>query len=169
MLLLGFLVVPGPALGADFALTSPAFAEGKTIPRSHTCEGQDASPPLAWTGAPVGAKGLALTVTDPDAPGGTFDHWVLYDLPAVTAKMDPDAPRPPALSSGAKQGRNGFGTVGYRGPCPPPGRPHRYVFTLYALDVPSLKVSPGATSAQVEQAMAGHVLEKATLTGLFGR
>jgi hypothetical protein len=152
-----------------FSLMSPAFAHGATIPAEYTCDGADRSPPLAWSGAPAATKTFALICDDPDAPGKTFVHWVLYDLPAevhaLAAGLAPDAAL--AEPEGARQGPTDFGQVGYGGPCPPPGKPHRYSFTLYALGAP-LGLS-GATKADVERAIAGHVLAQAQLMGTYGR
>lgn len=142
-------------------LTSPSFQEGATIPTRYTCDGQNISPQLDWSGVPAGAKSLALIVDDPDAPAGTFVHWVLYDL----------APDLTSLSEGTGsgiQGVNGFGKKAYGGPCPPRGKPHRYFFKLYALDV-SLDLKPGASKADLEKAMRGHILAQGQLIGIYGR
>ena len=151
-------------------LTSPAFSDGGPIPRAHTCDGADLSPPLTWTGAPDGTRQLALIMDDPDAPGRTFVHWVLYRVtPTVTGlasgfPRDAETTKPVA----ARQGVNDFPATGYRGPCPPPGPAHRYVFTLYALGA-ELTLPPGATKALLLQALQGHVLGETQLTGKFGR
>ncbi len=143
-------------------LTSGAFRDGATIPAVHTCEGADRSPPLAWSGTPREAKSLTLICDDPDAPGKTWVHWVLFNIPpALTALQENDA-------GGAVQGMTDFRRVGYGGPCPPPGNPHRYFFKVYALDV-QLPLKAGATKADVERAMQGHVLAEAQLMGTFGR
>jgi hypothetical protein len=151
-------------------ITSPAFSDRGPIPRAHTCDGADQSPPLAWTGVPPDARQLALIVDDPDAPGRVFVHWVLYGIvPSVTALpsgLSRDARLTGAIA--ALQGTNDFRKTGYNGPCPPPGGPHRYVFTLYALKQ-ELALPPGATKAVLLDAMKGHVLEQATLTGTYGR
>jgi Raf kinase inhibitor-like YbhB/YbcL family protein len=114
-------------------LTSTAFTEGAAIPAKHTCDATNVSPPLKWTGVPPGAKSLVLIVDDPDAPSGTWAHWVLYDLPATTNELAEDVPKSQYVTSGAKQGLNDFRHLGYGGPCPPPGKAHRYFFKLYAL------------------------------------
>jgi len=153
-----------------FTLTSSAFSDGAAVPVKHTCDGADASPPLAWSGAPAQTAGFALIVDDPDAPAGTWVHWVLYSLPpAVTALPENVAKtdRPKELGGGV-QGRNDFHRAGYGGPCPPPGRAHRYFFKLYALDA-SLQLGPGATKQDVERAMQGHVLGEAQLMGTYAR
>jgi Raf kinase inhibitor-like YbhB/YbcL family protein len=144
------------------AVTSSAFAQGATIPSAFTCSGADTSPPLEWSGSPPGAKSFVLIVDDPDAPGGTFTHWLLFDLPATTA----------LLARGATAGvaaTNGFGKAAYGGPCPPPGAPHHYYFRVYALDVPTLGAAAGASRAQVEAAMSGHQVGYGALMALFGR
>src|SRR5216683_6772325 len=115
-------------------LTTSAFPSQGTIPKKFTCDGSDVSPPLAWSGAPPGTRSFALIVDDPDAPVGTWVHWVLYDLPANTKELAEGVPKQEQLSNGARQGRNDFRKIGYGGPCPPPGKPHRYFFKLYALD-----------------------------------
>ena len=151
-----------------FTLTSLAFKEGDLIPKKHTCEGPDLSPQLRWTNAPQGTKSFALIADDPDAPVGNWTHWVLYDLPAGTASLPEDVPKSEELPNGARQGRNDFRRIGYGGPCPPPGKPHRYFFRLYALNS-KLNLKPGATKADVEKAMEGHVLAKAELMGKYRR
>ncbi len=145
-------------------LTSAAFAEGGTIPAQYTCDGSDVSPPLVWSGAPAGTKAFALIADDPDAPAGTWVHWVLYNVPGSVAQL----PEGVAAPGGAAQGRNDFRKTGYGGPCPPPGKPHRYFFKLYALDAP-LALKAGATKPEVERAMQGHTLAQAQLMGTYGR
>lgn len=149
-------------------LTSAAFAAQQPIPAKYTGEGADVSPPLQWNGAPAGTKGFALICDDPDAPAGDWVHWVIYDL-APTADGLPEhvAPRD-TLPDGAKQGMNDFGKVGYGGPYPPTGKPHRYFFRLYALDA-RLLLPPRATKAAVLRAIAGHVLAEAQLMGTYQR
>lgn len=151
-------------------LTSPAFPYDGPIPRAHTCDGADQSPPLAWSGVPAAARQLALIVDDPDAPGRTFVHWVLYAMPPKTTGLPAGVPRDGTLTKpvSALQGMNDFRRTGWNGPCPPPGPAHRYVFTLYALDA-ELKVPPGATKAVLLDATRGHVLEQAQLIGRYGR
>jgi Raf kinase inhibitor-like YbhB/YbcL family protein len=155
------------ATRASIAISSASLPDGK-VPREYTCDGNDASPPLSWTAPPDGTKSLTLTVTDPDAPGGTFTHWVLFDLPAGSTALPRDVPHQGQLSDGSRQGRNDFGKLGYGGPCPPRGTPHRYVFTLYALDR-ALDATAGSERLQVEGAMDGHVLARAELTAQYGR
>lgn len=144
-------------------ISSPAFRAGDTIPARHTCEGPDVAPALRWGPAPAGTRSLALICDDPDAPRGEWVHWVVYRLPA-----DLDGLEEGRLPSSAVQGVNDFGEPRYNGPCPPRGKPHRYYFRLYALDlVPDL--APGATKAQLLKAMEGHVLARGEFMGRFGR
>lgn len=143
-------------------VTSSAFAEGETIPRRHTCDGEDFSPPLNWSAIPEGTASLALIVDDPDAPRGDWVHWVLVDLP----------PELTGLPEGAQgvgiDGRNDFGRQGYGGPCPPKGSTHRYFFKVYALDQ-ALGLKSGATKRDVEKAMQGHILTLGQLMGRYTR
>jgi Raf kinase inhibitor-like YbhB/YbcL family protein len=149
-------------------LSSKAFLDGQTIPKKFTCSGQDASPELAWSEAPSGTKSLALIADDPDAPAGVWVHWVIYDLPAETRDLQEGMPKDRELRSGARQGKNDFGKIGYNGPCPPSGPAHRYFFKLYALrEKTGLKA--GASKDELERAMKGNILGQATLTGKFGR
>lgn len=146
----------------DFKLTSPAFADGAAIPVRHTCDGSDLAPRLTWTGVPEGTRSFALVMDDPDAPRGTFTHWVVYDMPAELREIGEGA----VLGT---EGRNSFGRSGYGGPCPPPGdEPHRYRFTLYALDVPSLALETG-TREELETSIDAHVLGSARLVGRYQR
>ena len=147
-------------------IESTAFEEGGTIPQRHTCDGDDVSPPLRWHGAPSGTQAFALIADDPDAPRGTWVHWVAYDLPADVEELPAGASRQGA--AGATQGQNDFGRTGYGGPCPPPGPAHRYYFKLYALDQP-LGLAAGKTKSEIEAAMEGHVLASAQLMGRYAR
>jgi hypothetical protein len=149
-------------------LSSSAFIEGKEIPVEHTCQGKDISPPLKWSGVPAVAKSLVLIADDPDAPMGTWVHWVLFDLPPTTTELAQDTPKSQQLPGGAKQGLNDFKKPGYGGPCPPPGKAHRYFFKLYALDK-LLDLKPGATKEDVVKAMEGHVLAEGQLMGTYQR
>jgi Raf kinase inhibitor-like YbhB/YbcL family protein len=149
-------------------ISSTAFSAGETIPKKFTCDGPDVSPRLAWTEPPANTQSFALIMDDPDAPAGTWVHWVLYGLPAATKELPEGVAKQEQLSSGARQGRNDFGKIGYGGPCPPPGKPHRYFFKLYALDT-KLSLKAGATKAGVEHAMKGHILAQAELIGRYGR
>jgi hypothetical protein len=149
-------------------LTSSAFHEGATIPRRHTADGPDVSPPLRWSDAPDGTQSYALICDDPDAPRGTWVHWVLYNLSADQLELAEGVPASETLPGGAKQGKNDFGRIGYGGPAPPRGKPHRYFFKLYALDT-ALDLPARATKPQLEQAMKGHILALAKLMGTYGR
>jgi Raf kinase inhibitor-like YbhB/YbcL family protein len=150
-----------------FTLHTNSFPNGGEIPRKYTCEGEDVSPQLSWSDPPARAQSLALIVEDPDAPSGTFTHWVLYGLPSDTRELAEGASKG-QLPGGARQGRNDFGKLGYSGPCPPPGKPHRYFFKLYALDN-KLDLQPGASRQQFEQATRGHVVAQAEIMGKFRR
>jgi Raf kinase inhibitor-like YbhB/YbcL family protein len=149
-------------------LTSPAFAHGSVIPGAHTCEGEDVSPALVWSGVPVERRSLALICDDPDAPRGTWVHWVLYNLPGESVELSQGVPGVPELPSGARQGRNDFGEIGYNGPCPPPGKPHRYYFRLYALNI-MLTLPHGVSRAELDRAMADHIVGQGTLMGVYQR
>jgi Raf kinase inhibitor-like YbhB/YbcL family protein len=149
-------------------ISSTAFAAGEVIPKKFTCDGPDVSPKLNWNVAPAKTQSFALIMDDPDAPVGTWVHWVLFDFPADTKELAEGIAKQEQLSNGARQGRNDFGNVGYGGPCPPPGKPHRYFFKLYALDA-KLNLKPGATKADVERAMKGHILAQTELMGRYGR
>lgn len=153
-----------PGEGATtFALTSPAFAPGEAIPARHTCSGADVQPDLVWTAPPPGTQSLALIMDDPDAPGGTWVHWVLFNLPPQARTLTASE----ALPAGSVSGKNSWGNAGYGGPCPPFGT-HHYYFKLYALDVtPDLAV--GATKAELLAKMEGHVLAKAELMGTYAK
>jgi hypothetical protein len=152
----------------NIQITSTAFAEGKPIPTKYTGDGNDVSPPLQWTNAPANTKSFALISDDPDAPVGTWVHWVLYDLPPATTTLAEDTPKSQFLPNGAKQGLNDFRRLGYGGPSPPPGKPHRYFFKLYALDT-VLDLKPGVTKKDLLKAMEGHVLAEGQLMGTYQR
>ncbi len=143
-------------------LTSSAFGEGESIPRKYTCDGEDLSPPLGWSGVPGEAKSLALIVDDPDAPGGTFVHWVLFDLSVDVKEL------PEGIKGVGVEGVNDFRRRGYSGPCPPRGSGHRYFFKIYALDG-KLNLAAGASKRDVERAMLGHILAQGQLTGRYRR
>jgi Raf kinase inhibitor-like YbhB/YbcL family protein len=149
-------------------LTSSAFTEGASIPVKHTCDGQNSSPPLTWSSVPQGARTLALVADDPDAPAGTWVHWVIYNIPATAAELPEGIPTTETISNGAAQGANDFGRSGYGGPCPPRGNPHRYYFKLYALDA-ELSLKPGATKKDLLRAMEGHILAQGQLMGTYKR
>ncbi len=152
----------------SFQISSSAFSEGGTIAKKFTCDGPDVSPALTWKDAPASAQAFALIMDDPDAPVGTWVHWVLYNLPASTKELPEGVEKSEQLSNGALQGRNDFRKIGYGGPCPPPGKPHRYYFKLYALDR-KLDLKTGATKAEVEAAMKGHILGQTQIMGRYGR
>ncbi|MGD0992501.1 MAG: YbhB/YbcL family Raf kinase inhibitor-like protein [Gemmatimonadales bacterium] len=151
-------------------LTTGAFAAGGPIPSQYTCDGADVSPALAWSGAPPGTAAFALIADDPDAPAGTWVHWVLFNLPGGVTALPEGVPKTeaPAALGHALQGRNDFKRIGYGGPCPPPGKAHRYFFKLYALGA-ALPLKAGATKQDVERAMRGHVLAETSLMGTYAR
>jgi len=149
-------------------LKSSAFSPNGEIPKKHTCQAEDASPMLFWSNVPAGAKSLALICDDPDAPVGTWVHWVIYDIPASLHGLPENVPKKETVLEGAAQGANDFGRIGYGGPCPPPGSFHRYFFKLYALDK-TLGLQAGASKAEVLRAMEGRVLAQAELVGRFRR
>jgi len=150
------------------SISSQAFQEGESIPARFTCEGDDVSPPLSWDEPPQGTRSFALIMDDPDAPVGVFTHWVILNIPPDSRKLPEALATQAELPGGARQGKNDFGRTGYGGPCPPPGRPHRYRFTLYALDQP-LELKAGASKKQVLEAMSGHILAQGQLTGTYQR
>jgi Raf kinase inhibitor-like YbhB/YbcL family protein len=159
---------PGEGAKTDLDLRSAAFEEGGAIPVRYTCDGENVSPPLSWSSVPDETRSLALIADDPDAPGGTFVHWVIYNLPPDTRRLPEDVPsREETLPSGAVQGVNGAGSVGYTGPCPPSGT-HRYFFKVYALDT-ELDLGGGATKEDLVSAMEGHVLAEGRLVGTYRR
>jgi len=149
-------------------ITSPGFAEGQPIPSKYTCDGENVSPALSWDQVPPAAKAFTLICDDPDAPAGTWVHWVLYDLPASNRALREGIQPAAQLPSGASQGHNDFRQSGYGGPCPPPGTSYRYYFKVYALDG-TLGLKPGATKADVETAMKGHILGEGQLMGTYKR
>ena len=159
-----------PDLAASSAILtlSSSSLQDDRVPKEFTCDGEDKSPLLDWTGTPSGTETFALTVTDPDAPGGTFTHWVIYNLPANTSGLPEGVPKQGQLANGSRQGKTDFGRIGYGGPCPPAGKPHRYVFKMYALDT-RVDVPAGASRSQVESAIQNHVLARGELTAQYGR
>lgn len=150
------------------SLSSVAFQDGEAIPIKYTCGGQDISLPLIWSEPPRETQSFALIMDDPDAPVGVFTHWVLFNIPSDSRELPEGVPTQAELPSGALQGKNDFGRIGYGGPCPPPGRPHRYQFTLYALDQP-LDLKAGVSKKQLLGAMQGHILAQGQLTGTYQR
>lgn len=155
--------------GMDMQIKSTAFEENGLIPRKYTCDGSDVSPPLTWTRPPAGTKGIALICDDPDAPMGTWVHWVIYGLSPETQSLPENVPPQKTVLGGAKQGINDFRKIGYGGPCPPRGHgAHRYFFKIYALDI-EIDLPPGATKQEVEKAMKGHILAEGQIIGKYGR
>jgi Raf kinase inhibitor-like YbhB/YbcL family protein len=152
---------------ASFELTSTAFAASAPIPGQYTCDGDDVSPPLQWSEPPAGTQGFALIADDPDAPAGTWVHWVLYNLPVQARSLPPALSDDAELSDGSRHGSNGWQRLGYGGPCPPSGT-HRYFFRLYALDA-ALNLAPGETKEALLAAMEGHILAQAELMGVYTR
>ena len=148
-------------------ITSSAFSEDEMIPTRHTCDGPDVSPDLAWSGVPDTAQSLALICDDPDAPMGTWVHWVLFNIPTGTSRLPTEISHDATLENGAHHGTNDFGRLGYGGPCPPGGT-HRYFFKLYALDT-ELDLASGITKAQLLEAMEGHILAEVQLMGKYKR
>lgn len=163
----GESLTPSEASGG-FALNSPAFSPGEPIPARYTCDGIDVSPALSWGEAPDGTQAFALTMDDPDAPSDTFTHWVLFNLPDGIGQPSEGVPTKGRLENGALQGRNDFDRVGYRGPCPPSGGPHRYRFHLYALGR-SLDLGAGVRKGDVLSRIEGHVLADDQLVGTYQR
>jgi len=165
--ILSFLVLLSTGVNAIYPqelsmkIESSAFQQGQPIPKKYTCSGTDVSPPLSFSNEPENTQSFALIVDDPDAPGGTFDHWIAWNISAGTHNLPEGAKVP-------NQGTNGFRDQRYRGPCPPPGRPHRYYFKLYALDT-VLDLRDGISKKDLEKAMEAHILGKAELMGTFQR
>jgi Raf kinase inhibitor-like YbhB/YbcL family protein len=160
-----------PSQGARtmaFAMSSMSFQNGGDIPRKFTCDGADVSPELSWSEPPAGTQSFALIADDPDAPSGTWTHWVLFDVPPATSSLAEGVSKIDELPGGERQGRNDFHKIGYNGPCPPPGKPHRYFFKLYALDR-KLVLKPATSKQEVEQAMQGHILGDAKWMGKYQR
>lgn len=152
----------------SFSLVSPSFQQEAFIPREYTVDGEDRSPNLVWEGEPAGTQSFALIVDDPDAPAGDWVHWVVYNIPKTWHELKEGYSEPAFGAEGVVQGINDFGSIGYMGPSPPPGKPHRYFFKLYALD-DVLVISDGVNKNALEKAMKGHVLGKAELVGQYQR
>jgi Raf kinase inhibitor-like YbhB/YbcL family protein len=151
-----------------FALKTTAFAVGGEIPTKFTCEGAEVSPALNWNDAPAGTQSFALIADDPDAPVGTWTHWIIWNIPAKAVGLPEGVPKVEESRDGTRQGTNDFKRIGYGGPCPPAGKPHRYFFKLYALDIkPGIKA--GASRNELERAMKGHILSQTELMGKYGR
>ena len=151
-----------------FQISTNSFPAEGSIPRKYTCDGQDLSPALTWSGAPPKTKSFALIADDPDAPVGTWTHWLMWNIPASIQQLHESTSKDAQLTNGARQGQNDFRKLGYNGPCPPPGKPHRYYFKLFALDG-DLDVKPGASRTEFESAMKPHVLAQTDVMGRYGR
>ncbi len=147
---------------------TPAFAAGERIPRRYTGDGEDVPPQIHWDGIPEGTKSFALICSDPDAPLGTFIHWVVYNIPKTARSLPEALPPKGQLEDGTRQGVNSFQRIGYNGPKPPPGKSHRYFFRVYALD-DTINLAPGASAGKLQEAMAGHILAEGELMGIYGR
>lgn len=157
-------MLPISGIAADAStlqISSPVVSEGATIPTQFTCSGANQSPPLSWSGVPQGTKSLALLVEDPDAPIGTFVHWVMYDIPPTSNGFKQGV-------ADGKEGLNSMGKAAYMGPCPPPGKPHHYHFRLFALDT-NLNLGANPDAEAVRDAIKGHIIQSADLVGIFGR
>jgi Raf kinase inhibitor-like YbhB/YbcL family protein len=152
----------------ELTVISAAFAMGAVIPARYTCQGPNVSPPISWSAAPTGTQSIAIIADDPDAPGGDWVHWVLFNLPPETTSLPEGMPTTAKLPSEAIQGINDFRRLGYGGPCPPPGKPHRYFFKVFALDA-KLNLGSNATKADLLKAMKGHILAQGELMGTFRR
>jgi len=165
------LAIPSTAQGARpmaFSISSESFQNGSEIPKKFTCDGADVSPELSWTAPPSGTQSLALIADDPDAPAGTWTHWVLFNMPPATTNLAEAVNKVDELPGGARQGRNDFRKIGYNGPCPPPGKAHRYFFKLYALNT-TLQLNAGSSKQELEKAMQGHIADKTELMGTYKR
>lgn len=153
---------------AAMQVLSKVISPGAEFPKRNTCQGEDSSPPLAWSGAPATTRSFALILDDPDAPSGTFTHWIAWNIPAAAHELPENMPKAAQTADGGSQGRNDFGKTGYGGPCPPPGKAHRYYFRVFALDT-TLSLKPGAGRAELERAMEGHILARGELMARFAR
>jgi Raf kinase inhibitor-like YbhB/YbcL family protein len=162
------LVDPIDPKAAKLSVESDAFSNGGTIPKRHTADGEDVSPPLSWSGAPAGTRSFAVLCEDVDDPGGKFAHWVLFNMPASAQSLPENVAKNADLRDGSRQGANDFHKLGYGGPSPPKGRPHRYAFRVYAVDT-MLDQPAGATRDQIRAALKGHVLAAGAVAGQYGR
>lgn len=161
-------VLQPPETHQQMDITSSAFKNGQSIPSQYTCDDKNISPPLAWNGAPANTQSLALIVDDPDAPTGVWTHWVVFDLSSDVSGLPEDAAKAESVLSKAKQGVNDFKNAAYGGPCPPGGKPHRYFFKIYALDI-TLGLPAGASRKEVEAAMTKHILAQGQIMGTYQR
>ena len=151
----------------DIKLTSTAFKEGELIPKKYTCDDKNVSPPLGWSGIPIATQSIALICDDPDAPMGTWVHWVIFNIPASVKKLNENIPLNKVFEDGTVQGNNDFRKIGYGGPCPPGGT-HRYFFKIYALSK-RIELPPGATKDELIREMEGHILAEGELMGKYSR
>ena len=156
------------ANGMGMMITSSAFTDSASIPSKYTCDGQDVSPPLAWSGVPDNARTLALIMDDPDAPNGTWTHWVIWNIPNTASSLPEGVSKTASVSGGGMQGQNSWPKTGYGGPCPPPGKAHRYNFTLFALDT-TLSIPDKSNAAALRAAMNGHILAQAKTIGMYAK
>jgi Raf kinase inhibitor-like YbhB/YbcL family protein len=152
----------------QISISSDAFNDGSSLPVEHTCDGEDRSPALSWDTVPASRQSITLIADDPDAPGKTWVHWVIYNIPANSSGLPPGVPKDKSLDDGSLQGKNDFGRIGYNEPCPPPGKAHRYFFKVYALDT-TLSLKSGAIKSQLEVTMSGHILAQGEMIGKYGR
>jgi len=157
----------GTTAAGTFALTVDGVPAGSALPATYACTGASTTPGISWTNVPAGTKSLVFILDDPDAPSGTFTHWLLYNIPATALSIDPDQPNAKVLSDGVQVGTNTAGSRGYYPPCPPVGTTHRYVFRIYAVDMASSQ--PTADRASIDWALSGHTLGKAEVTTTFTR
>ncbi|MGB7556062.1 MAG: YbhB/YbcL family Raf kinase inhibitor-like protein [Candidatus Korobacteraceae bacterium] len=160
-----------PSAGASpmtLALKSSAFEPAAEIPKKHTCDAADVSPALEWSGLPPRTVSFVLVMDDPDAPNGTWVHWVMWNLSTSAHELREGVPKRDPLDGGTRQGRNSFGKIGYNGPCPPRGKPHRYFFRLYALDE-KLDLAPGSSNVVLQQAIKDHIIVEADYMGTYKR
>jgi Raf kinase inhibitor-like YbhB/YbcL family protein len=164
-MLIAFLI-GGESMALE--LNSSAFKDSEFIPKKYTCQGEDVSVPLEWRDVPAHTESFALICDDPDAPAKTWVHWVVYDIPPEKTSLEEGIAKEEILTDGSKQGLTDFGDIGYGGPCPPPGKAHRYVFKLYCLDS-MLNLKPGLTKQELLEAISGHIIQQAQLTGLYRR
>jgi Raf kinase inhibitor-like YbhB/YbcL family protein len=169
LLFLSAIVIVCFAKGGTISITvtSPAFGNLQEIPQKYTCDGSDVSPPLTWSQGSKNTKCLVLICDDPDAPSGTWVHWVCYDIPPNTDALAEAMPKTDTLACGGRQGKNDFGRIGWGGPCPPGGT-HRYFFKVYCLDI-MLNLPAGKTKKEIEKAMKGHIMNKGEFTGVYSR
>ena len=158
----------GTAQAVKLDVSSTAFDDGGRIPVKYTCSGEDVSPDIQWSVGPAATESYALIVDDPDAPGGPFTHWVIFNMPSNVTHLKEGVSTDARLDDGSIQGKNHFGRIGYGGPCPPAGKPHHYHFNVYALDT-RIGLGPCVSKEALLKAMNGHILAQGELTGIYGR